>query len=193
MATVQSIPTHFETERLVLRQYGPGDGAWYYAMSWKNRSHLARYEAENPAMSLQNEKEAESLVRQFAADWAAGAAFFLGAFDRKSGEFVAQVYIGPADRALPEFDIGYFVDRGHEGQGFVTEAITATARLLFENAGAHRLHAECDDTNLRSAHVLERCGFVREGHLRENKRHADGTVTGTLHYGLLRIDLEPTG
>jgi len=44
---------------------------------------------------------------------------------------------------------------------------------------------ECDDTNLRSIRVAERCGFVREAHFRENKRNPDGTITGTVVYGLL--------
>jgi ribosomal-protein-alanine N-acetyltransferase len=185
---VLDIPTRIETERLYLRCYEPGDGPWYYAMSQRNRAHLARYEADNPARSLQSEEEAEALMGDLAADWAARLAFFLGAFDRAGGEFVAQIYIGPVNWGLPEFTIGYFVDRDHEGQGFVTEAVRESLRFIFERLGAHRVCAECDDTNLRSARVLERCGFVREGHFRENKRHPDGTISGTLHFGLLKSD-----
>jgi RimJ/RimL family protein N-acetyltransferase len=186
---VLDIPTRIETERLYLRCYEPRDGPWYYAMSQRNRTHLARYEADNAAMSLRSEEEAEALMRALVTDWVARRAFFLGAFDRTSGEFVAQIYIGPVNWGLPEFEIGYFVDRDHEGQGFVAEAVRASLRFLFESLGAHRVCAECDDTNLRSARVLERSGFVREGHFRENKRHPDGTISGTLHFGLLQSDI----
>jgi aminoglycoside 6'-N-acetyltransferase len=48
----------------------------------------------------------------------------------------------------------------------------------------------CNDTNTRSYRVAERCGFVREGHLRENHKHADGTFSGTFFYGLLRREFE---
>jgi RimJ/RimL family protein N-acetyltransferase len=34
--------------------------------------------------------------------------------------------------------------------------------------------------------VAERCGFVREGHLRKNKLAPDGSYTGTLFFGLLK-------
>jgi RimJ/RimL family protein N-acetyltransferase len=34
--------------------------------------------------------------------------------------------------------------------------------------------------------VAERCGMVREAHIRENKKRADGGFNGTLHYGLLK-------
>jgi len=78
----------------------------------------------------------------------------------------------------------------HEGRGFITEAVQATLRFIFEHLGAHRVRIHCDDTNERSYRVAERCGFVREGHIRENKRHPDGTKSGTLYFGLLKSELE---
>ena len=49
---------------------------------------------------------------------------------------------------------------------------------------------ECDEANLRSRRVAERCGLVLEGHVRENKRNADGTLSGTLYFGLLKSEFE---
>jgi len=49
---------------------------------------------------------------------------------------------------------------------------------------------ETDRLHLRCYQVAERCGFVREGHLRETRKHADGTLSGTLYYGLLRSEFE---
>jgi ribosomal-protein-alanine N-acetyltransferase len=182
------IPERIEAERLYLRPYKQGDGQWYYAMSRKNRAHLERYEPDNAATSLKTEQEAEILVRKLAADWAARNCFFMGAFERGTDEFVAQIYVGPVDWDLPEFSIGYFADVDHEGQGFVTEAVKAALRFAFEHLAAHRVRIECDDTNVRSYRVAERCAFVREAHIRENKKNPDGTITGTMIYGLLRTE-----
>jgi RimJ/RimL family protein N-acetyltransferase len=184
------IPTHIETERLYLRCYQPGDGPWYYAVSQKNRAHLARYESENVIMTIKSEEDAEVVVRDLAADWVARNCFFMGAFAKKTGEFIAQIYVGPVNWDLPEFQIGYFVDQDHEGQGYVTEAVTATLRFIFEHLKAHRVRLACDDTNVRSYRVAERCGMVREGHIRENKRSPDGTFSGTLYFGLLKSEFE---
>lgn len=184
------IPTRIETERLYLRGYEPGDGPWYYAMGQKNQAHLTRYEAGNAVMSIHSEQDAEAVMREFAAAWAARDCFFLGAFERASHEFVAQIYVGPVNRDLPEFQVGYIVDREHEGYGFVTEAVRATLGFIFEHLNAHRVSLECDDTNVRSYRVAERCGFVREGHIRENRRNPDGTLSGTFHYGLLKSEFE---
>jgi len=182
------IPTRIETERLYLRCYQAGDGPWYYAMSQKNKPHLARYESGNAVMTINTEQDAEIAVRDFAAAWVARNAFFWGAFLRNTHEFVAQIYIGPANWDLPEFEIGYFADVEHEGQGYVTEAAKAALRFIFEHLGAQRVRLACDDTNARSYRVAERCGMVREGHIRENKRNPDGSVSGTLHYGILRSE-----
>ena len=62
------IPERFEAERIYLRCYNAGDGQWFYAISQKNRSHLARYEADNVLMSIESERDAEVLVRELAAE-----------------------------------------------------------------------------------------------------------------------------
>jgi len=184
------IPTHLETERLYLRCYQPGDGLWYYEVSKKNQAHLKRYESRNPIMTIKSEEDAEIVVRDFAADWVARNCFFMGAFDKITHEFVAQIYVGPVNWDLPEFQIGYFADNDHEGQGYVTEAVRATIQFIFEHLKAHRVRLECDDTNVRSYRVAERSGLVREGHIRENKSNPDGSFSGTLYYGLLKKDFE---
>jgi RimJ/RimL family protein N-acetyltransferase len=184
------IPTRIETERLYLRCYAPGDGPWYYAMSQKNREHLARYESGNVVMTIKTEEDAEIMVRDLAADWVARNCFFMGAFDKGTDEFVAQIYVGPVNWELPEFAIGYFADVDHQGRGYVTEAVRAALEFIFEYLKAHRVRLECSDTNVRSIRVAERCGMVQEAHFRENKRNPDGTLDGTLCFGLLSSEFE---
>lgn len=179
---------HIETERLFLRPYQPGDGILYYQTSQRNKKHLAQYESGNVLMLIDSEEEAERAIERLIASWDAGEAFFLGAFLKETGEFVAQIYIGLSNRQLPEYELGYIVDVDHEGKGFITEATVAALRFVFEQLGAQRIRLECDDTNLRSRKVAERCGFVQEGHIRENRRNVDGSISGTLHYGLLRSE-----
>jgi hypothetical protein len=182
------IPTSLETSRLVLRSYRPGDGPCYYQVSLRNKPHLLQFESGNAIMSINSVQDAEIVVRDFAAAWAARRAFFMGAFLKDTQELVAQVYIGVVNWDLPEFEIGYFADVDHEGQGYVTEAVKGAIGFIFSHLGAHRIRLECDETNVRSIRLAERCGFVREGHIRENKRRPDGSFSGDLHYGLLKSE-----
>lgn len=177
-----------ETPRLLLRRYRPGDGEWYAQMSLKNKAHLARYEAGNPVMKINSADQAEVLIREFSNDWSARRAFFMGAFNKQDGAFAAQIYIGVVNWELPEFEIGYFADVDHTRQGLVTEAVKAAMDFVFTDLGAWRARLECDDGNVPSQRVAEKCGMTLEGHFRQNMRHADGSFTGTYFYGLLRSE-----
>ncbi|MFW9843078.1 MAG: GNAT family N-acetyltransferase [Candidatus Thorarchaeota archaeon] len=174
------------TNRLVIRPYRVEDAVWYHRMSLKNKEHLARYESENSIMSVVTESDAIRTINEFISLWNEQKYRFLGVFLRDTNNYVAQIYLGQLNDQLPEFTIGYIVDVEYEGNGYVTEAVSALVTELFEKTEAHRIRIETDDTNTRSIGVAERCGFVKEGHLRKNKLGPDGTYTGTLFFGLLK-------
>ncbi len=177
-----------ETARLIVRCYQPADAAAYLAMGLRNRDHLARYEADNPIRSLETVADAEKLLNDYIQAWQKNAMYFWGVFDKDTGALLGQVYVGVANPALPEYMVGYIVDEGQAGRGIITEAVGGVIRVLFEYHGAKRLCLMCDDTNLASMRVAEKCGFIKEGHLRQNKCHADGSISGTLHFGMLWED-----
>ena len=180
------IPEVIETERLYLRPYQAGDGPMVYAASVRNREHLAEFESGNVLMQLKDENHAEAIVRELAADWISRNCFFIGIFNKSSGDWVGQVYVGPTNWDLPEFVIGYVADVDHQRQGYISEAVMGVLGMLFNNLGAHRVKSDCNQANERSWRLLERCGFQREGHLRENKRSPDGTFQGDYLYGMLK-------
>jgi RimJ/RimL family protein N-acetyltransferase len=179
-------PKQFESDRFLLRCYGPGDGKLYYDAGQRNREHLLKFEAMNAILTPSDEAEAEKLVLELADLWEHRKCFFLGIFGKDSGEWLGQIYIGVVSWERREFDLGYIVDAGNQGHGIITESVRATLNQLFHQLEAHRVRLECDETNERSYRVAERAGFQREGHLRQNHHWPDGTCTGTYLYGLLR-------
>ena len=183
------LPTHFETERLILRPFRAGDGTAYSLLSQNNKSHLLPFERGNRALSVNTKEDGESLVRSFAAEWAMRNIFYMGAWEKATHTLVAQVVVMVVNWDLPEFAVGYFVDKDHQGQGFVSEGVKASLHFAFNDLGAQRVRLECNETNQRSIRVAERCGFVREGHLRQTHKHIvceDGTPSGDYLYGMLR-------
>jgi RimJ/RimL family protein N-acetyltransferase len=189
----KELPTRIEAERVYLRSYQAGDGPWLYKVSLKNRDHLSRYESDNFLMNIEDEEKAEAFARELNEDWIKGDCFFIPVFSKDTDEFVAQIYIGPTNRELPEFIVGFIADVDHQRQGYVTEALGAALGFIFNDLQAHRVILECDDTNQRSWEVSERCGFIREGHLRENKRHPGSPISGTYVYSMLKSDFEKLG
>ena len=63
--------------------------------------------------------------------------------------------------------LGYQIARSHEGRGFMSEALRATNAYMFEERRLHRIMANYRPENDRSARLLERLGFVREGLARD--------------------------
>ena len=184
-------PMQIESERLLLRNYRPGDGSWYYAMSLKNRNHLMEFESENVAANIDSEGAAEVLIGELAKEWSQGTCYFIGGFEKATGEFAVQIYVGTVNWKLPEYEVGYFADVDHEGRGYVAEAVKAILPVIFNQLNAHRVRLACSETNLRSIRVAERCGMTREGRLRENKRNPDGTYSNSLIFGLLKSEFQP--
>ena len=64
---------------------------------------------------------------------------------------------------------GYVLARDAWGYGYATEALDAMVTVARE-LGVRRLYALCHLDNPASAHVLEKCGFIRESLL---ERHAE--------------------
>jgi aminoglycoside 6'-N-acetyltransferase len=59
--------------------------------------------------------------------------------------------------------VGFTLAADAQGRGYATEAVTAVLDWLFDR-GKHRVSADCDARNVRSAALLERVGMRREGH-----------------------------
>ncbi len=63
--------------------------------------------------------------------------------------------------------LGYQVGRVHEGQGLMAEALRATNAFAFDTLRLHRIMANHRPENARSAKLLERLGFEKEGLARD--------------------------
>lgn len=64
--------------------------------------------------------------------------------------------------------IGYFLDRGHNGKGYATEAIKLIVDFAFNELNLHRIEAGVMPHNQASIRVLEKAGFHKEGIARKN-------------------------
>lgn len=63
-------------------------------------------------------------------------------------------------------ELGYWLGSSHQGQGLMSEAITAVVHHAFENMQMGRLFAQTSTRNLPSIAMLKKVGFRQEGVLR---------------------------
>ncbi|WP_292522202.1 GNAT family N-acetyltransferase [Methanoculleus sp.] len=67
-------------------------------------------------------------------------------------------------------ELGFWIGRSCWGRGYATEAVRAVIGYGFSALGLHRIHAMHFSRNPASGRVMEKCGMVHEGRLREHVR-----------------------
>lgn len=88
-----------------------------------------------------------------------------------------------------EANIGYEYDPEYWNYGYATEAAHAMVDFGFRHFGVHRIWADLVADNIGSAHVLEKLGMQREGHLRD-KAYFKGRWWDELIYAILADEWE---
>ena len=69
-------------------------------------------------------------------------------------------------------EIGYWIDKGFEGQGIITGCCQHLVDYAFDTLEMNRIEIHCATENIRSRAVPERLGFKLEGILRQSEwRH----------------------
>lgn len=83
--------------------------------------------------------------------------------------------------------LGYWMGAPHAGQGFMAQAVRATAGFAFATLRLHRLEAACLPENAPSIRLLEGVGFKREGFAQSYLR-INGEWRDHLLFGLVEND-----
>jgi len=171
-----------ETERLLLRRFGPDDATALAA--YRSDPNVSRYQAWNSPVSV---AQARLLVADFAAGEPRSLGWFQYAVERTARPgLIGDVGVDRRDGGR-QAEIGFSFAAEHQGHGFATEAVRRIVEHLLVEEGLHRVTAQCDARNDRSARLLERVGFRREGHL-VSSTWAKGEWTDDLLFAVLASD-----
>ncbi|MGA5299323.1 GNAT family N-acetyltransferase [Nucisporomicrobium flavum] len=173
------------TDRLVLRRFRLEDAAALAA--YRSIPEVARYQSWSAPYSL--DKARYSVQTMVASDPAMPGWFQYAVELAADATLIGDVGVNLADN-LMQAEIGYTLRPDHQGHGYATEAVRAVLDHLFRARHLHRVSAECDARNVRSARLLERVGFTREG-LRRQHTWMKHEWTDDLLYGLLAAEWPP--
>ncbi len=72
------------------------------------------------------------------------------------------------DQGHARGELGFWVARPCWGRGYATEAVRAVIEYGFSTLGLHRVYAMHFSRNPASGRVMEKCGMLHEGRLREH-------------------------
>ncbi len=82
--------------------------------------------------------------------------------------------------------VAYRLSKSYWRNGLTTEALKAAVEFCFTNTEIQRLWTDVDARNTASGRVLEKCGFTREGLIRQGKFNL--TYCDYYLYGMLKED-----
>ena len=94
--------------------------------------------------------------------------FHLGIALKENDEVIGDlyVYLIENDRMA---QVAIRLSKEEHGKGYGTEALRAMTKFCFEHTQLQRLWTKVDVRNIASWKMLEKCGYTREGHIRQGK------------------------
>lgn len=167
-------------EKLSLKMRSPEDAEAFFLLTDKNREHLRPWLpwVDATLSSADTKKYLEAMLKKF--EEKTGADFGIW----YEGAWVGSMGFNKINSIDEYAEIGYWLDKSHEGKGIMTECVKAMLTYGFNDLNLHRIEICCDIRNLRSKGVPERLGFTLEGVLRESHKY-EGQFFDSLIYGLL--------
>lgn len=143
-----------KAERLILRRFQERDLLDLH--EYLSDPEVVAYEPYKP-MTMDEAKRALS--------WRISTEEMIAVELKATGKLIGNVYLGKRD--FNALEIGFVFNSHYQHRGYARESCEKLIALAFD-AGVHRIYAECDPENENSWRLLERLGFSKEAHLRQN-------------------------
>ncbi|MFC4618741.1 GNAT family N-acetyltransferase [Camelliibacillus cellulosilyticus] len=150
------------TEKIYVKVLEVNDAEALLALEVKNRDFFQTYAPLREAEFFTVEEQRRRLDE-------GGEDTAFGIFLSETHELIGKVALtevarGPYQSAW----IGYYLDKAHNGKGYMTEAVRQVVDYAFQTLKLHRVEAGVMPHNIGSIRVLEKAGFQKEGIAREN-------------------------
>lgn len=152
-----------DTGRLILRSFRKEDAESMFR-NWLSDEEVQSMYGEPTYTTLDQVKE---LIDRYIAQTKEGKAFRWEVIEKTSGECIGQASYFLVDKNNHFGEIEYCIGRAFQGKGYATEATRAVIDYGFEKIGFHKVQICCRPSNRSSFRVIEKCGFVHEGTLRD--------------------------
>lgn len=161
MRVPTTLPT-LETDRLILRPFGPDDATDIFA--YAADPEVARYV---PWEAHRSEADSRTFLESVLERVRRGEPDTWAVVERASGRVIGSIRFGEYHPVHARASVGYVLGRPYWNKGLTTEAVRAVLRFGFEAVGLNRIYAVCHVENVASERVMQKVGMVFEGTLRE--------------------------
>lgn len=167
------------TDRLVLRPLKPSDAD--ALREWMPDKSIYKYWGKGPGRTEKNPK------LLFEKEEKPEKSIHLGIAEKNTDRVIGDiwVYLIDHDRMAK---IAIRLSKSVHGKGYGTESLSAMTGFCFENTELKRLWTDVDVRNTASCRMLEKCGYTREGMIRQGRMV--NTWCDYYIYGILDTDIQ---
>lgn len=102
----------------------------------------------------------------------------------ESSVYVGNIGLWRIEKENYRAEIGYMLEPSLHGKGLMYEAVEAVVDYGFREMKLHSIEGCLDPRNIASAKLLEKAGFVKEAHFKENY-YLRGSFADTVVYSIL--------
>jgi RimJ/RimL family protein N-acetyltransferase len=177
--------TPIKTQRLLIRSVVPEDAR--LLAERRSDPQVAKY--QNWTLPYPLERAEKRISEIVSMDGPGNEEWWMASVcDNDTGEVLGDLALHLSQEARTA-EIGYTFGSQHWGKGYAVEAVDALVNYLFEDLEVTRVFGMLHPDNPASAMVMERNGFLFEGHTRSSF-WLDDEVSDDWIYGLLRPDWE---
>ena len=174
-----------ETERLILRrfEYTDDDAILKY---WVADEKIQSLYSE-PVYSTKD--EVKGLLDKYIGSYEKNDYYRWAVVEKTTGECIGQIAYFLVDSKNYFAEIEYCIGSDFQCKGFATEATKAVIAYGFDRMNLHKVQICTKTINAPSKRVIEKCGFVYEGTLRDYF-FMNGEYVGRLYFSILRNEFE---
>ncbi len=174
-----------ETDRLVLRRFKYND----------DDDMLKYWIADEKIQSLYSEPvyttkaQVRELLNKYISSYKNSDYYRWAVIDKATQECIGQIAYFLVDSKNHFAEIEYCIGTDFQCKGFATEATKAIIKYGFEKINLHKVQICTKTINKPSQRVIEKCGFIYEGTLRDYFC-IDGKYVGRLYHSILKEEFE---
>lgn len=172
-----------ETERLILRLARPDDAEDMFN-NWASSEKVTKYMTWTSYTSVEDSRAyikfcIKKCKKNDNYDWIIEF--------KENGQAIGSISSTNVRNDTGCIEVGYCLGDKYWHRGIMTEAFGCVIKFFFEEVGANRIQATHDVRNPNSGKVMEKCGLVYEGTLRQEGLNNQG-ICDTVVRAILRED-----
>ncbi len=172
-----------ESERLIFRKFEKNDAESLFKI--RSNDLVMKY---MDSLIHKNKSDSSTLISSILSDFKNRIGINWAIVSKSNNQLVGSFSFWRLIKQHCRAEIGYSMHSNYWGQGIMNETFKTLIEFGFNNLQLHSLEANVNPQNDQSIKLLERVGFKKEAHFRENFLY-NGQFIDSLIFCLLETDV----